>query len=378
MGLKMKKLLFGIFLVLSLSSMAIAEIKLGAIFSITGPASYLGLPEKQTLEMLVDNINKSGGIKGEKIELIVYDDKGEDAEARKRFLRLIQNDGVIAVIGPSRTGTSMSVKELAQNMKIPLISVAASKVIVNPVQKFIFKTPQSDEHAVEKIYDYLKKQGKKKVAILTSQDGFGDTGRNALISEAKNYNIEIVGDERFKDTDKDMTSQLSKIASKKPDAVICWGIGPAPAIIAKNYKQLNLTFPLFMSHGVASKKFIELAGLAADGIYLPAGRLVVVDKLPDNDKLKPVLLKYKQEFEEKFKSPVSPFGGYAYDAFYLFKMAVEKAGKDKEKIADALENIKGYVGVTGVFNMSKDDHNGLGKDSFMMVRINNGGWEIAE
>ncbi|MGC8768411.1 ABC transporter substrate-binding protein [Calditerrivibrio sp.] len=374
----MRRMIFSFLMVLIFTTVALADIKLGAIFSITGPASYLGLPEKQTLEMLVEELNKKNGINGEKIDLIIYDDKGEDAEARKKFLRLVQNDKVIAVIGPSRTGTSLAIKELAQEMGIPLISVAASKTIVYPVQKYIFKTPQSDEQAVEKIYDYLKKNGKKKIAIITSQDGFGDTGRNALIAEAKNYELEVVADERFKDTDKDMTSQLSKIAAKKPDAVICWGVGPAPAVIAKNYKQLNMNIPLFMSHGVASKKFIELAGAATDGIYLPAGRLVVVDKLPDSDKYKPILMAYKKSFEAKFNSPVSPFGGYAYDAFHLFKMAVEKAGKDKAKIADALQNIKGFVGVTGVFNMSKDDHNGLGKESFMMIRIKNGEWEIAE
>ncbi|MGB9731382.1 MULTISPECIES: ABC transporter substrate-binding protein [Calditerrivibrio] len=374
----MRRMSFSFLMVLVFTTVALADIKLGAIFSITGPASYLGLPEKQTLEMLVEELNKKNGINGEKIDLIIYDDKGEDAEARKKFLRLVQNDKVIAVIGPSRTGTSLAIKELAQEMGIPLISVAASKTIVYPVQKYIFKTPQSDEQAVEKIYDYLKKNGKKKIAIITSQDGFGDTGRNALIAEAKNYELEVVADERFKDTDKDMTSQLSKIAAKKPDAVICWGVGPAPAVIAKNYKQLNMNIPLFMSHGVASKKFIELAGAAADGIYLPAGRLVVVDKLPDSDKYKPILMAYKKSFEAKFNSHVSPFGGYAYDAFHLFKMAVEKAGKDKAKIADALQNVKGFVGVTGVFNMSKDDHNGLGKESFMMIRIKNGEWEIAE
>ncbi|MCX8085181.1 MAG: ABC transporter substrate-binding protein [Calditerrivibrio sp.] len=374
----MRRLILVAIVLAILNTVVYAEIKLGAIFSITGPASYLGLPEKQTLEMLVEDVNKKGGIKGEKIEVIIYDDKGEDAEARKKFLRLVQNDGVVAVIGPTRTGPSLAIKDLAQSMKIPLISVAASKMIVYPVQKYIFKTPQSDEHAVEKIYDYLKKQNKKKVAILTSQDGFGDTGRTALLSEAKAYGLEVVADERFKDTDKDMTSQLSKIASKNPDAIICWGVGPAPAIVAKNYKQLNISAPLFMSHGVASKKFIELAGAAADGIYLPAGRLIVVDKLPNNDKFKPLLMEYKKEFEAKFNSPVSSFGGYAYDAFMMFKMAVEKAGKDKDKIAEALENIKGFMGTTGVFNMSKDDHNGLNKDSFLMIKIVNGDWEIVE
>ncbi|MCA1927541.1 MAG: ABC transporter substrate-binding protein [Calditerrivibrio sp.] len=374
----MKKMLLILSSLIFFGGYAYAEINLGAIFSVTGPASYLGLPEKQTLEMLVDEYNKAGGFKGEKINLIVYDDKGEDAEARKKFLRLAQNDKVITVIGPTRTGPSLAIKDEAQKNSIPLISCAASKVIVHPVNKFIFKTPQSDELAVEKIYEYLQKNKNKKVAIITSQDGFGDTGRNALLAEAKNYGIEIISDERFKDTDKDMTSQLSKIASKSPDAIICWGIGPAPAIVAKNYKQLNIKAPLFMSHGVASKKFLELAGSAAEGMYLPAGRLTVVDKLSDKDKYKPILMDYKKKFESTYNQPVSSFGGYAYDAFMLFKLALEKGGKDKEKIAEALENIKNYVGSTGTFNMSKDDHNGLGKESFLMIRVKNNDWEIVE
>jgi len=355
-----------------------AEIKLGALFAVTGPASFLGLPEQQTLEMLVEEVNAKGGINGEKIKLIVYDTKGDDQETRKKFLRLIQKDKVIAVIGPTRTGSALAIKDLAESNQIPLFTCAASRKIVDPVAKYVFKSPQSDDHAVEKIFEYLTSKGKSKVAIITAQNGFGAAGRDALIAYASQYKIEIVADEKFRDTDKDMTSQLSKIASYNPDATIVWGVGPAPAIVAKNFRQLNMKGMLIMSHGVASKKFIELAGDAAEGIILPAGRLLIADKLPENDKFKSLLMDYKNKFESKFNSPVSTFGGHAFDSFLMFKKGYEAAGKDKTKIVAEVEKIKGMIGTAGEFNLSEADHNGLTKEAFVMLVIKNGNWEMAE
>lgn len=365
-------------LVLFISSISFAEVKIGALFAVTGPASYLGLPEKQTLEMLVDELNASGGINGEKIKLFVYDTKGDDQEARKKFLRLVKKDKVLAVIGPTRSGSTLAIKDLADSEKVPVLSCAASERIVEPLSKYMFKVAPSDSHAVEKIFEFLLEKGKSKIALLTAQNGFGDSGRSALERLAPQYKIEIVADEKFRDTDKDMTSQLSKIASKNPDAVIVWGVGPAPAIIAKNFKQLNMKGYLIMSHGVASKKFVELAGDAAEGVILPAGRLLIADKLPENDRFKKLLMEYKNKFESKYNAPVSTFGGHAYDSFLMFKIGVESGGKDAGKIVAAVEKIKGLIGTAGEFNLSEDDHNGLTKDAFKMLVIKNGNWEIAD
>ncbi|KAA0259570.1 ABC transporter substrate-binding protein [Deferribacter autotrophicus] len=371
----MKRLiLIAFFVIFSVS--LYAEIKIGALFSTSGPASFLGLPEKQTLDMVVEEINKNGGINGEKIKIIFYDTKGIDGEARKKFIRLATKDRVLAVIGPTRSGSTLAIKDLAKKYKLPVISCASSNRIINPLYKEVFKVAPSDIHAVEKIYEYLLSKGMKKVAIITAQSGFGYSGRDALLKKAKEMNIHIVADEKFKDTDKDMKSQLSKIASLKPDAVICWGVGPAPAIVAKNFKELNINAQLIMSHGVASKKFIALAGNAAENIILPAGRLIVADQLPDTDPFKKMLLKYKHDYETKFNSEVSTFGGHAYDAMHILKIALENTGKNKNKIAKAIESIKGYKGTYGEFNFSEKDHNGLTKDAFVMVKIENGDWKL--
>ncbi|MCB4204066.1 ABC transporter substrate-binding protein [Deferribacterales bacterium Es71-Z0220] len=360
-------------LVLLISSISYAEVKIGALFAVTGPASFLGLPEKQTLEMLVDELNANGGINGEKIELTVYDTKGSDQEARKKFLRLVKKDRVVAVIGPTRSGSTLAIKDLADNEKVPVLSCAASSRIVEPLSKYMFKVAPSDSHAVEKIFEFLLEKGKSKIAVLTAQNGFGDSGRAALEQLAPQYKIEIVANEKFRDTDKDMTSQLSKIASHNPDAVIVWGVGPAPAIVAKNFRQLNMKGYLIMSHGVASKKFIELAGDASEGVILPAGRLLVADKLPDNDRFKKLLVEYKIKYESKFNSPVSTFGGHAYDALMIFKTAYVGS---KNNLIAGIEGIKGYLGTYGEFNFDSGNHDGLSKDAFVMVEIKNGDWEL--
>ncbi|PLX71310.1 MAG: ABC transporter substrate-binding protein [Denitrovibrio sp.] len=372
----MKKVLI-VLMMVCFSFTAFAEIRLGGLFAVTGPASFLGNPEKLTVEMLVDQMNAAGGINGEKIKLFIYDTQGREDRAISYFKRLATKDKVIAVLGPSRTGCALAIKDLASKFKIPLIACAASAKIVNPVYKFIFKTPQSDIHVAEKLFDTLKSKGKTRVALISAQSGYGATGREAVLENAERFGIEIIADEKFMDTDKDMTSQLAKIKAKKPDAVICWAAGAAPAIVARNAHALEMT-DIYMTQGVASKKFIELAGDAANGIKLTAGRLIVADKLSYSDKFKTMLMKYKNDYESKFGGAVSVFGGHAYDAFGLFAIAFAKSGNNSEKLAEELQQIKGFMGTAGEFNMTAEDHTGLSKDSFIIAEIKNGEFVPAE
>jgi branched-chain amino acid transport system substrate-binding protein len=219
-------------------------------------------------------------------------------------------------------------------------------------------------------------------------NGYGDSGRAQLQNLSSKYGLTIVSDERYGEKDTDMSAQLTKIKGSDAEAIICWGTNPGPAIIAKNRKQLGVTIPLYNSHGIASPKFIELAGDAAEGTFLPAGKLIVVDQLPDSDPQKEILSKYKADYEGRFGAgTINTFGGHAYDAFEIAVMAIEnaakegvrKAGKvDRATIRDEIEKIKGFYGTGGVFNFSAEDHNGLTKDGFVMVEIKNGDWSLAE
>jgi len=353
---------------------------IGGIFSITGPASYLGDPENKTMEMLAAEINAKGGIKGHPVKLVIYDDEGDVTKARLNAEKLIQKDKALAIIGPSLTHTSMAVLEVTQKAQVPLISCAAGIGITAPAKERVwtFKTPQTDAMAVNRIYEYLKKTGKTKVAILTVSTGFGVSGKEQLLAQAKEFGMEVVAQEVFGEKDTDMTPQLTKIRGTAAQAVICWGTGPAPALVAKNMKQLGLNLLLVQSHGAASKKFIELAGDAGDGIILPAGKLVVYKVLPDTDPQKAVCQDYDEKYQAKYKAPASSFGGYAFDGFTMLSMALEKAGADKAKVRDELEKTKNYVGVSGVFNMSSEDHNGLTPAAFVMVKIEKGDFKLLD
>ncbi len=353
--------------------------KIGAILSITGAASFLGEPEKNTLIMLKEQLNKAGGINGTPIEVIIEDSKSDETQAVLAAKKLLEKDKVLAIIGPSTTGESMAVIPIATSAQTPLISCAAGAGITQPVSEryWIFKSPQYDTSAVEAIYGYLKKQNLNKVGIITISTGFGDSGRKALLEMAPKYGISIVADERYGPKDSDMTTQLTKIKTSGAQAVINWSIGPGQVIVTKNWHALKMGIPLFQSHGWGSKKNIELAGKAAEGVIAPLSRIVVWDKLPDKHPQKAILKKYSQDYESRFKSEPGSFGGYAYDAFMMIVEALKKVGPDKKKIRDYLENnIRNWPATSGIFNMSPTDHCGLDKDAFEMVVVKNGDWEI--
>jgi branched-chain amino acid transport system substrate-binding protein len=353
--------------------------KIGALFAVTGPASFLGEPEKNTAIMLKDQINKAGGINGHPLEIIIEDTKSDETQAVLSAKKLLENDKVLAIIGPSTTGESMALVPILNTAATPLLSCAAGAPITQPVKDrtWIFKTPQYDISAVEAIYEYMKKQGISKVGIITISTGFGDAGKKALLEIAPKYGMTIVAEEKYGPKDSDMTTQLTKIKAAGAQAVINWSVGPGQVVVTKNWEALKMGIPLYQSHGWGSRKNIELAGKAAEGVIAPLGRLVIWDKLPDNHPQKALLKKYTQDYVALYKSDPGTFGGHAYDSIMMLVEALKKVGPDKKKIRDYVEtNIKKWPGTGGIFNISPDDHCGLDKSAFEMVVVKNGNWEI--
>lgn len=358
-------------------SFASGTIKIGGLFAVTGPASFLGEPEKKTLEMLVKEANDKGGINGMKVEAVIYDTTGDATKAVQLATKLIKDDKVSVIIGPSTTGESMAVIPVVEKEKIPLISCAAGIKITDPAKQWVFKTPANDHVAAEKILNYMAKQKQKNIALLTVTDGFGSSGREQIKALAKQKGFAIVADEVYGPKDTDMTAQLTKIRGIKPDAIICWGTNPGPAVVTKNVKQLGIKIPLYMSHGVASKKFIELAGAdAAEGVMLPAGKLAIYDALPKNDVQYKMLKDYDQAYRKANGVEASTFGGYAYDAWLLATSAIKKSGTTPEKIRAGIEQTQKLVSISGIFNMSPKDHNGLDLSAFEMVKVTKGDWAL--
>ncbi len=356
------------------TAMAASPIRIGGLFAVTGPASFLGEPERNTAQMVVKEINAAGGIKGHPVQLITYDTQGDVTKAVQAATRLIKEDKVVAIIGPSTTGDTMAVIPLVEKAKIPLISCSAGIKITEPVKRWVFKTAQNDSLAVGKIYEHLAKRRINKVALLTVSDSFGSSGREQLKAQASKYGIKIMSDDTYGPKDTDMTPQLTKIRNVQAQTLICWGTNPGPAIIARNARQLGMKIPIYMSHGVSSKKFIDLAGSAAEGIILPSGKVLVAGLLPDTDKQKRSLLSFVRNYQKQYKKEGDHFGGHAWDAMMLLKSAMEKGAFTPDAIRVQLERTRNFAGIGGVFNFTPKDHSGLTKDAFVLVQVKGKNW----
>jgi branched-chain amino acid transport system substrate-binding protein len=354
--------------------------KVGAVFSVTGRASFLGEPEKKTVEMIAEAINKVGGINGHPLELVLYDDESDETKCVLAVKRLIKKDTVPVIIGPSLSGNTLAVVKVVNDAKVPLVSCAASNKIVTPVvdRKWVFKVPQSDTHAVEKIYDYLLKNGIKKIAVMSVSTGFGASGREELLRLAPEVGIEIVADERYGPKDTDITAQLTRIRGTDAQAIVNWSVGPTQVLAVKNWRDLGMTnIPFYQSHGFGSRKNIELAGGAAEGVFCPLGRVNIPDLVPADNPQKKVIELYNKAYQEKYNEPLSSFGGHGWDALNLVIDALRAVGPDSAKIRDYIETRTNFIGQHGVFNFSPTDHNGLTKEAFEMVVVKDGDWALA-
>ncbi|HOV03099.1 MAG TPA: ABC transporter substrate-binding protein [Kaistiaceae bacterium] len=362
------------------SALAADTIKIGSVLSITGPASFLGDPEDKTLKMYVEKINAEGGVNGKQLELVVYDDAGDANNAKTFATRLVEEDKVVAIVGGSTTGTTMAMIPVFEDAELPFISLAGAVVIIDPVKKWVFKTPHTDKMACQKIFEDMKAKGISKIGMISGTGGFGKSMQAQCKGVAPDYGIEVLADETYGPKDSDMTPQLTNIKGTAGlQAVLNPGFGQGPAIVTRNYKQLGIELPLYQSHGVASKSFIDLAADAAEGVRLPAAALLVADKLDDADPQKAVVTGYKAMYEEKSGQAVSTFGGHAFDGLFILTDAMKRAGSEEPAaVRDEIEKTTGFMGTAGVVNMSATDHLGLDLTAFRMLEIKGGDWMLAK
>jgi len=356
--------------------------KIGALFSTSGPASHLGTPEDETVKMMVERINAAGGVNGHPLEVVIYDTETNAEKCVLMTDRLINQDNVLAIIGPTISGNSLAIIDTVTSAEIPLVSCAASTKIIEPVSEryWVFKTPQTDKEAVTEIYAYVQDQGITKVAIITDVSGFGAAGRDILLADAGDYGITIVDDQTFASGDTSMQSQLTHIKGTDAEAVVCWATDKESATVAQDMQTLQMVTPLFCSHGIANQAFIDNAGDAANGVIFPAGKLLIIDDVPADDPQKDVLTQYKADYEAYTGEKVSTFGGHAYDALSMVVIALEQieegldVAEARAAVRDAIEQITGFAGTGGVFTMSPTNHLGMAPGSLAMIEIVDGEW----
>jgi branched-chain amino acid transport system substrate-binding protein len=365
-----------------------AAYKVGALFSTTGGGKNLGQPEIDTVNMMVEQINAAGGINGHPLEVVFYDTQTDTARCVTLATKLIEQDNVLAIIGPTTSGESLGIIDTVTTAKVPLISCAANIGIVTPVadRYWVFKTPQADKEVADEVLRYMQGQNITKVAIITNTSSFGAGGRTVLQSDTGSYGMTIVDDQTYSTGDTIMESQLTHIKGTDAQAVICWDTDQQAAIVAQEMKTLQMTIPLYCSHGIANSQFIDEAGAAANGVVFCAGKLLVVDKVPATDPQYAALTQYAADYtayEAKQGNPnalPSTFGGHAYDALSMVVMALKNMpeGLDlaaaRQAVRDGIEQITDFAGISGVFTMSQTNHLGMQPGSLAMIKIVDGKW----
>src|SRR5574337_1188790 len=360
------------------SVFAADTIKIGAILAVTGPASNLGAPEARTLQMLVEDINAKGGVIGKKLELVLKDSGGSPEKAVSFAKQLIEEQKVFAIIGPSTSGETMAIKNIAEEGKTLLISCAAAEVIVDPLAKYVFKVAPKDSFAATQIFQEMKKMKISGIGVLSSNTGFGKAGKEQLEKLAPQHGIRILASEVYDKSATDLTAEATKLKAKNVQAIVNWSIEPAQSIVIKNARQIGMAVPIFQSHGFANIRYAKAAGAAAEGVIFPASRIVVAEALPDKNPQKPVIMAYKKAYEARFNEEVSTFGGHAYDALLLLVRAIREGGDNPGRVRGTFENIRNFIGTAGVFTFSPVDHNGLDINAFAMLTVKDGKFELLD
>ncbi len=362
-------------------------IRIGALLALSGPDASIGTPAQLVTRMVVDKINKEGGINDRPIQLVLGDTQGDPSRTVMEAGRLVEQEKVIALIGPTSTDTGMAVKPyIEETAEVPVLMIAEWDSMIAGEKcgssLWTFKIPHRTSVAVSKVYGYLKAENLSRIAVLTASDGFGKEGFLWLERLVGDFGLTISARESFNVTDTDMTPQLMKVRESGAQALICWATGPSGAAVAKNLRRLSLKIPLIQCHRQSNPHYIELAGDAAEGSIMPSTKLMVVDQLPENDPQKAVIRDFLNLYEGTSQYhkeyPPDTHSGYAWDAVYLLANAIREGGTDPAGIRNTIEQTKGYVGVSGIYNLAPGDHNGLGTDSLVMVRVEKGKWVLLQ
>jgi branched-chain amino acid transport system substrate-binding protein len=362
-------------------------IKIAGIFALTGRAAHIGTSQRDAVMLAIDEVNQHGGINGRMLEMVMADTESNPTKAVMALKKVLEAEDVVAIIGPTLTGTAMAMRGFIEKEKIPTFMHSGGDVILfapldkkdpKSLPKWTFKSPYKAADAMGKICQYMNKRGIKKIGFIYSNEGFGKDGLRNVKVQAPKYGIEILAQEAFQPKDVDMTAQLTRINAKGVDGIIAWTIGPAMGIIAKNVKQLGIKAPLFECHGSGDPIFWKVAGEAGEGVMMPSTKIVVGDQLPDSDVQKKKIIDYVKAYQKKFNHEPGTMVAYGADAAFIVINAIKKVGPDRTKIRDAIENTKGYVGLSGIYNISPKDHNGLSMEDIVMIKATKGGWKLLE
>ena len=344
--------------------------KIGLVLAISGYYSAMGDSEKKGAIIVQEKINNAGGINGHPVELVFLDTQSDPSKAVTALKNIFRDPEIIGIIGGTSSAENFAMIPIIEKEAIPFMSLGGSVEISDPVKKWVFQTPMTDRLVMGAIMKYLKKHNLTRVAMIHSSGGWGKSGAERLKEQAPANGITVLAYESFGEKDVDMTPQLTHIRDLNPQAIMSWTATAAGAIISKNIKQLGIKAIHIHDHGFANLKYVKVAGDAANGDVTPLGKISVADQLDENDPMKKSLMEYIQLYEKKWNESVGA-SSICADGLLIFQRALETAGPDRGKVRDAVENMKNFIGLDGVYNFSPRDHNGLDERAVVMNRIVN-------
>lgn len=354
-------------------------IRVAAVLDITGPGASLGGPERQALEMLVEDLNAAGGIDGRQVDLSIEDNQSREDVAARVLSSMISEDEPHLILGASRTGPSLAMRPIAEEAQIPMISLAANAAIIKD-SDWVFKTAQDDRIVLERMISHAASQGWETIGLVKDSSAYGEGIGETLNELGAEHGIEVISEESFDPSATEFTAQMISTKNAGADVNVIWGIEPAAALALRAYRQAAIDMPVMMGHGVASQEFVETAGDAANGIIVTQGPLLLVAELDDDNPQKQVITEFVENYRERFGEDPSPFAAYAFDAFLIMVDALTTASEagdlSGESVRDAILAVEGLNGATGVFNMTPDNHSGLDSSSVLVGAVENGNWVL--
>jgi len=359
-----------------------ATYKIGALLALTGPYAALGTAEQDSVKLFADTLNAKGGINGHKLEIVVADTASVESQAVNQFRKLVTQDNVVAVIGPSSSGEAIATKPASLSLKTPVIAPASSQAIITPVAeaKYSFKEFPSTELSIKAQLQYIKSQGLKRVAIIAANNGYGQEPVKTLPGMVGAFGLELVGSATFAPDATTVTSQLSSLAGKKPDVTLVWAVNPANAIVAKSAKEINYPGLLFNAPGAATDNYIKVGGAATEGTLVQGSKVAVPSAINSSDSQYKALQGLLEAWKTKHSDAPSQYAANGWDCMLLLQQALEggkivpgDAQVTRDKIRDSLENnVKDFPGINAVYNFSADSHGPSGITGLAVLSVKDG------
>ena len=358
-----------------------AQMKVGLIASSTGPTAVVGIPQKNTGALLPKTI---GGIT---VEYIVYDDASDPTQSVALVKKLLTEDKVDAIIGPSGSPNAMGTIQFIAEAKTPMLAPVGTPAVVLPMddqKRWVFKTTQNDDLISQALVSHMAKHGVKTVGFIGFSDAYGESWYRTFVPMAEKVGIKLVANERYARSDQSVIGQVAKIIAANPDAVLVGAAGggtvlPHTTLVERGYKG-----QIYQTHGAATPDFVRLGGKAVDGAVMAASLMLVLDQMPDSNPAKKVALEYIAAYEKIYGSKPATFGANVYDAGLLLVKAVPEAAKKgkpgtpefRSALRDALEQTKELVGTQGVYNMTAADHSGFDRRGRELMQLKDGKWML--